>query len=56
MFKYTAISVGVGGKISRKLACYYNNSAPDQLMQQRVADYLLYLINDRAFAFRSCAF
>lgn len=33
----------------RKLACYYN-TAPDQLTQQQVADYLLHLINDRAFA------
>ena len=33
----------------RKLACYYHRS-PDQLSQQQVADYLLHLINDRAFA------
>ncbi len=33
----------------RKLACHYN-TAPDQLSQQQVADYLLYLINDCQFA------
>jgi hypothetical protein len=33
----------------RKLACFYDTS-PDQLTQQQVADYLLYLINDKAFA------
>lgn len=33
----------------RKLACYYN-TAPDQLTQQQVADYLLHLINERRFA------
>lgn len=33
----------------RKLACYYNLS-PDQLSEQQVADYLLYLINDCEFA------
>ncbi|MFK7820188.1 MAG: site-specific integrase, partial [Planctomycetaceae bacterium] len=33
----------------RKLACYYNVS-PDQLSEQQVADYLLYLINDCEFA------
>jgi integrase/recombinase XerD len=33
----------------RKLACYYNIS-PDQLSQQQVGDYLLYLINEREFA------
>ena len=33
----------------RKLACYYHRS-PDLISQQQVADYLLYLINDRAFA------
>ena len=33
----------------RMLACYYNVS-PDQLTEQQVADYLLYLINDCEFA------
>ena len=33
----------------RKLACYYN-SPPDQLSEQQVGDYLLYLINDCDFA------
>ena len=33
----------------RKLACYYSTS-PDQLTEQQVADYLLYLINDCEFA------
>ena len=33
----------------RKLACYFG-TAPDQLTQQQVADYLLHLINERAFA------
>lgn len=33
----------------RKLACYYNTS-PDLLTQQQVADYLLHLINEKAFA------
>lgn len=33
----------------RKLACHYRKS-PDQLTQQQVADYLLYLINDKSFA------
>ena len=33
----------------RKLACYYKVS-PDQLTEQQVADYLLYLINDCQFA------
>ena len=33
----------------RKLACFYNQS-PDQLSEQQVADYLLYLINDCEFA------
>jgi len=33
----------------RKLACYYN-SPPDQLSEQQVGDYLLYLINDCNFA------
>jgi site-specific recombinase XerD len=33
----------------RKLACYYMTS-PDQLSQQQVGDYLLYLINDCNFA------
>lgn len=33
----------------RKLACYFGQ-APDQLTQQQVADYLLYLINEREFA------
>jgi len=33
----------------RKLACYFNLS-PDKLTQQQVADYLLYLINDKQFA------
>lgn len=33
----------------RKLACHYN-LPPDQLTQQQVADYLLHLINDKAFA------
>ena len=32
----------------RKLACYYSTS-PDQLTEQQVADYLLYLINDCEF-------
>jgi len=33
----------------RKLACYYN-LPPDQLSEQQVGDYLLYLINDCNFA------
>ncbi len=33
----------------RKLACFYSKS-PDQLTQQQVADYLLYLINEKQFA------
>lgn len=33
----------------RKLACFYNRS-PDQLTEQQIADYLLHLINDKAFA------
>ena len=33
----------------RKLACYYH-TAPDQLTQRQVADYLLHLINERKFA------
>jgi integrase/recombinase XerD len=33
----------------RKLACYFKLS-PDQLSQRQVADYLLYLINDKNFA------
>ena len=33
----------------RKLACYYMTS-PDQLSEQQVGDYLLYLINDCNFA------
>lgn len=33
----------------RKLACHYN-TPPDQLSEQQVADYLLYLINDCEFA------
>ena len=33
----------------RKLACYYH-TAPDQLTQRQVADYLLNLINERKFA------
>jgi site-specific recombinase XerD len=33
----------------RKLACYYN-TRPDQLSEQQVGDYLLYLINDCDFA------
>jgi len=33
----------------RKLACYFN-TPPDQLSEQQVADYLLYLINDCEFA------
>jgi len=33
----------------RKLACYYN-SPPDQLTEQQVGEYLLYLINDCNFA------
>jgi len=33
----------------RKLACHYN-LAPDQLSEQQVGDYLLYLINDCQFA------
>jgi len=33
----------------RKLAAYFNQ-APDQLTEQQVADYLLYLINDKQFA------
>lgn len=30
----------------RKLACHFDQS-PDRLSQQQVADYLLYLINDK---------
>jgi len=33
----------------RKLACHFN-TPPDQLSEQQVADYLLYLINDCEFA------
>ena len=33
----------------RKLACYYN-LPPDQLSEQQVGEYLLYLINDCEFA------
>ena len=33
----------------RKLACYYNQT-PDRLNEQQVAQYLLHLINDKAFA------
>jgi len=33
----------------RKLACYYN-AAPDQLSEQQVGEYLLYLINECNFA------
>ena len=33
----------------RKLACYFD-TPPDQLSEQQVADYLLYLINDCEFA------
>ena len=33
----------------RKLACHYN-TPPDQLSEQQIADYLLYLINDCEFA------
>ena len=33
----------------RKLACFYN-LPPDQLSQQQVGEYLLYLINDSQFA------
>lgn len=33
----------------RKLACHYR-TPPDQLSEQQVADYLLYLINDCEFA------
>lgn len=33
----------------RKLACYFNRS-PDKLSQRQVADYLLYLINEKNYA------
>jgi len=33
----------------RKLACHFN-TPPDQLSEQQVADYLLYLINEKQFA------
>ena len=33
----------------RKLACHFNQS-PEQLSQQQVADYLLFLINEKKFA------